>query len=104
VDEDARWTPVDTVDNDHNGKGKNPFLDKDAGEDLDADFHLKFTVDPGFVTGPLYKDKAARVATQKDSLQVRYDAAGSAANMAAADRAKLQAAKDNIGGCWNNYK
>jgi hypothetical protein len=104
VDEDARWVPVDTVDNDHNGKGKNPILDKDVGEDLDAQFHLKFTLDAGFTTGLLYKDKAARIAAQKDSLQVRYDAAGSAAAMSAYNQAQLAAAKKNIGGCWNNYK
>lgn len=104
VDEDARWTAVDTVDNDHNGKGKNPFLDKDAGEDLDADFKLKFTTDAGFAVGPLYADKAARVAVQKDSLQVRYDAAGSEAAMSEYYRNKLEAAKQSIGGCWNNYK
>jgi hypothetical protein len=104
VDEDARWVPTDTVDNDHNGKGKNPILDNDAGEDLDGNFVLKFTQATGFVTGTLYKDKTARVAAQKDSLQVRYDAAGSAAAMTAGDQAKLTAAQKNIGGCWNNYK
>jgi hypothetical protein len=104
TDEDARWVAVDTVDNDHNGKGKNPFLDKDAGEDLDADFHLKFSVAAGWTVGSLFKDKTARVAFQKDSLQVRYDAAGSEAAMAAFDRTRLQEAKTGIGGCWNNYK
>ena len=104
TDEDARWIPADTVDNDHNGKGKNPFLDKDAGEDLDANFKLRFTVDAGFSVGALFKDKAARVATQKDSLQVRFDAAGSASALGTADAAALEAAKKSIGGCWNNYK
>lgn len=104
VDEDARWIAADTVDNDHNGKGKNPLLDNDPGEDLDAQFRLKFTLDAGFATGPLFKDKTARVAAQKDSLQVRYDAAGSAAAMSAGDQVQLAAAKKNIGGCWNNYK
>lgn len=104
VDEDARWVPTDTVDNDHNGKGKNPILDNDPGEDLNASFILKFTQATGFVTGPLFKDKTARVAAQKDSLQVRYDAAGSAAAMTAGDQVKLAAAQKNIGGCWNNYK
>lgn len=104
TDEDARWTPADTVDNDRNGKGKNPLLDNDPGEDLDAAFHLKFSVDPGFLKGSLFTDKAARVAVQKDSLQVRYDAAGSEAGMNEYYRSKLAAAKRDIGGCWNNYK
>jgi hypothetical protein len=104
TDEDARWVAVDTVDNDHNGKGKNPFLDKDAGEDLDADFKLKFTAAAGWTTGSLFKEKASRVEFQKDSLQVRYDAAGSEAAMAAFDRSRLELAKTSIGGCWNNYK
>jgi hypothetical protein len=104
TDEDARWVAVDTVDNDHNGTGKNPFLDKDAGEDLDADFHLKFTVAAGWKTGTLFADKASRVEFQKDSLQVRYDAAGSEAAMSAFDRTRLGQAKTSIGGCWNNYK
>jgi hypothetical protein len=104
TDEDARWIAVDTVDNDHNGKGKNPFLDKDPGEDLDADFRLKFTTAAGWSVGSLFKEKTARVDFQKDSLQVRYDEAGSEAAMAASDRTRLEEAKIGIGGCWNNYK
>ncbi len=104
TDEDARWVATDTVDNDHNGKGKNPFLDKDAGEDLDADFHLKFSAASGWSIGAMYKDKASRIAFQKDSLQIRYDEAGSEAAMGAFDRTRLEEAKSGIGGCWNNYK
>jgi hypothetical protein len=104
TDEDARWVAVDTVDNDHNGKGKNPFLDKDAGEELNADFKLVYTKDAGWTIGALYADKAGRVATQKDSLQIRYDAAGSASALSAEYQTKLAAAKKDIGGCWNNYK
>jgi hypothetical protein len=104
TDEDARWVAVDTVDNDHNGKGKNPFLDKDAGEDLDANFHLKFSTDAGWKTGAMFSDKASRIAFQKDSLQIRYDVAGSESAMGTFDRTRLEEAKTSIGGCWNKYK
>jgi hypothetical protein len=104
IDEDGRLKPVDTVDNDHNGHGKNAFTDPDAGENLNAEFKLGFTVDAGFLKGPLYADKAAHVAVQKDSLQIRYDKAGSYAALAQEYKDKLDAAKKNIGGCWNNYK
>ncbi len=104
TDEDARWIPADTVDNDHNGKGKNLFLDKDAGEELDANFKLGFAADAGFILGAMYKDKATRISTQHDSIQVHYDAAGSAAKLDIEYQDKLAAAKKNVGGCWNNYK
>ena len=104
IDEDARFTPVDVVDNDHNGKGKNAFTDPDPGELLDADAKLVFTTDAGFRPGPLYADKATHILIQKDSLQIRYDKAGSAAALGLEYREKLDSAKKNIGGCWNNYK
>jgi hypothetical protein len=103
TDEDARWTPIDEVDNDHNGKGKNVFLDKDSGEDLDANFLLVFTKS-SFTTGLRFKDKATRITTQSDSLQVRYDAAGSLSKLDLEYQEKLANAKKDIGGCWNNYK
>ncbi len=104
IDEDARFTPVDAVDNDHDGKGKNAFTDPDPGELLNSEFKLVYTTDAGFIVGPKYKDKATRIATQKDSLQIRYDKAGSAALLTVEYREKLDSAKKNIGGCWNNYK
>lgn len=104
ADEDARFTPVDAVDNDHNGKGKNSFTDPDAGEALDSEFKLGYTADAGYVMGPDYKVKAARIALQKDSLQVRYDKAGSYALLNAEYKEKLDSAKARVGGCWNNYK
>lgn len=104
TDEDARWIPIDTVDNDHNGKGKNVFLDKDAGEELDANFKLGFTTATGWATGLLYKDKAGRTSTQQDSLQVRFDRAGSLSKLDLEYQEKIANAKKDIGGCWNNYK
>ncbi|MEO7423584.1 MAG: hypothetical protein ABI036_00250 [Fibrobacteria bacterium] len=104
TDEDARFTAVDAVDNDRNGKGKNAFTDPDAGELLDSEFKLAFTKEAGFIKGAKYADKAAHVATQKDSIQVHYDKAGAAALLTAEYKDKLDSAKKNIGGCWNNYK
>jgi hypothetical protein len=104
TDEDARFIAVDAVDNDHNGKGKNAFTDPDPGEILNSEFKLGYSVEAGFIPGASYADKAVRVSTQKDSLQVRYDAAGSLAALDIENRTKLAAAKSKIGGCWNNYK
>jgi hypothetical protein len=104
TDEDARLIPADLVDNDRNGKGKNAFTDPDPGEALNSEFKLGFSVEAGFVLGAKYKDKAARVATQKDSIQVHYDLAGSLAALEIEYKDKLAAAKTSIGGCWNNYK
>jgi tetratricopeptide (TPR) repeat protein len=104
TDEDARLIPVDAVDNDRNGKGKNAFTDPDPGETLNSAFTLGYTVDAGFIMGAKYKDKAARVATQKDSIQVHYDLAGSNSGLDVEYKDKLAAAKTSIGGCWNNYK
>ncbi|MDB5105812.1 MAG: putative lipoprotein [Fibrobacteres bacterium] len=104
TDEDARLIPVDAVDNDHNGKGKNAFTDPDAGEVLNSEFKLAYSVDAGFVTGALYKDKTAHIKYQADSLQVIYDKVGSAALLSAEYKEKLISAKKDIGGCWNNYK
>ncbi|HKP97710.1 MAG TPA: hypothetical protein VJ385_18355 [Fibrobacteria bacterium] len=104
TDEDARFTPVDAVDNDHNGKGKNAFTDPDAGEILDSESKLGFTTAAGFTVGPNYKEKASHVSVQKDSLQVRYDKVGAYALLTTEYKDKLDSAKKNIGGCWNNYK
>jgi hypothetical protein len=104
IDEDGRLKPIDTVDNDHNGHGKDAFTDPDAGENLNSEFKLAFTVDAGFLKGDLYADKATHVAVQKDSLQVRYDKAGSYSALTQEYKDKLDAAKKKIGGCWNNYK
>ncbi|MDB5050143.1 MAG: putative lipoprotein [Fibrobacteres bacterium] len=104
IDEDARFAPVDQVDNDHNGKGKNAFTDPDAGELLDSEFKLGYTTAAGFTLGALYKDKATHIAVQKDSLQVRYDKVGAYALLSTEYKDKLDSAKKNVGGCWNNYK
>jgi hypothetical protein len=95
VDEDARVKPIligDDVDNDHNGV-------KDASdpdEGLGSDNKLKFTAAAGFVKGPDYASKAAKVLVQKDSLDVKTV-------LTASEKAKLETAKQTIGGCWNNY-
>jgi hypothetical protein len=104
TDEDARLKPADGIDNDHNGKGKNDFLSPDPSELINGDFKLIYTTEAGFTVKSMYKDKATRIWMQNDSVQVRYDLAGSAAAMDIEYREKLDSAKKVIGGCWNNYK
>ncbi|MDQ3003211.1 MAG: hypothetical protein M3Y08_18370 [Fibrobacterota bacterium] len=104
IDEDARLKPADGIDNDHNGKGKNDFLSPDPSELINADFKLIYTAESGFTIQSKYKDKATRIWMQSDSVQVKYDLAGSAAAMDIEHREKLDSAKKVIGGCWNNYK
>ena len=96
TDEDARVIPADTVDNDHNGKGKNPFLDPDNNEQVNGDYLLLFSVQSGFVKGRSYKDKTVKVWVQKDSLATK-------ATLNASEKVVLDSAKRAIGGCWNNY-
>lgn len=104
VDEDARLNNIapylDEVDNDHNGKGKQTFSNPDPDEALDGSTPpaLIYTTKPAWVIGAKYKDKATRIATQADSLDIR-----SPAELAGFYKDKLDAAKKNIGGCWNNY-
>ncbi len=93
IDEDARVLPIDGVDNDHNGKSDLA----DPGENVDSTTHLLgFVASAGFVQGPKYQDKAFRVHVQADSLTTRT-------SLTPAEKALLDSAKTQIGGCWNNY-
>ena len=104
VDEDARLNNVapylDEIDNDHNGKGKQTFANPDPDEALDASSppQLLYTNRSNWIIGAKYKDKATRILTQADSLDIRTPA-----ELAGFYKDKLDAAKKNIGGCWNNY-
>lgn len=98
TDEDARIVPDDLVDNDHNGKINNAFTKNDPDEGLNPDNTLGYVALPGFVKGPKYTDKAARIAVQADSLDIR-----STVELNGFYKDKLTAAKANVGGCWKNY-
>lgn len=98
-DEDARIIPIDTVDNDHNGKQGSADPDEVPGL-LDATGALPWVKAAGYVKGPKYADKAAKVAAQKDSLSVKVNR-GSA--LSAGELILLGNFKTDIGGCWNNY-
>ncbi len=98
IDEDARIIPDDLIDNDHNGKTNDPFLKSDPDENLNSTFILGYVAKPSFIKGEKYTDKATRLATQADSLATR-----SMIELNGFYKASLDAAKKNIGGCWNNY-
>ncbi len=99
IDEDARIIPDDLVDNDHNGKINDPFTKLDPDEVFaTGGTTLPYTVKPSWVIGALYKDKATRISTQMDSLDVRTPS-----ELKGFYKSKLDVAKAKIGGCWNNY-
>jgi hypothetical protein len=93
-DEDARVVKgiPDLVDNDHNGQ--KDLLDPD--EELGPDQMLLFVGKPGFTKGSLYADKVFKIRVQQDSLAHRT-------TLTVPQRALLDSAKTQIGGCWNNY-
>jgi tetratricopeptide (TPR) repeat protein len=98
TDEDARILSDDLVDNDHNGLKNDPVTKLDPDEGLNSSFILGFVAKSSFVKGAMYMDKATRIATQADSLDTK-----SSAELKGFYKTNLDAAKKNIGGCWNNY-
>lgn len=114
IDEDARINTTapyfDQVDNDHNGKGNEKLdpisvtthlvADPDPDEAISKTNapNLLYTLKSNWITGPKYKDKTTRITTQADSLTTKTPS-----ELAGFYKEKLDAAKANIGGCWNNY-
>jgi hypothetical protein len=100
TDEDARIVPIDTVDNDWNGKQGSADPDELAGL-IGADAGiLLWTKAPGWTKGPKYADRDAKIGAQKDSIAVKVR---SGRAISAAERSLITTYKADIGGCWNNY-
>jgi tetratricopeptide (TPR) repeat protein len=98
IDEDARIISDDLTDNDHNGIINNSFTKLDPDESLNSAFILGYTTKSTFTLGSKYKDKGTRISTQADSLDRR-----TSTELKGFYKTKLDAAKSNVGGCWNNY-
>jgi hypothetical protein len=97
TDEDARIVETDLADNDHNLIIDDSFLKLDPDEKLVSGV-LGYTSKSTFIKGTKYSDKATRLSVQADSLDRK-----SSTELKGFYKTKLDAAKKDIGGCWNNY-